>query len=259
MSKRMTWGQVKSGVVDDSGFNLGERACHASRNGLDLPKNNRLVISDLDKQKIHDVLVQGHYGNCEYLNVYGDKAPNIYTKTVIDGLVDRLRSAGVNIVDTTFTWYDYRECREYNNGDLEWLKSSNFIAIGVRSFDLVIEGRKSRGLRHRFTLKPIAWGERYSQGYLYETFLMETCFSDERILDNIHAILHPFEQELQKIYYYPSTFEMYCEKHYDINDKNRELMCQKIYDDLNDIRRKVTKARVKIEDDRFDVKKRMSS
>ena len=36
-------------------------------------------------------------------------------------------------------------------------------------------------------------------------------------------------------------------------------MCQKIYDDLNDIRRRVTKARVKIEDDRFDVQKRMSS
>lgn len=88
---------------------------------------------------------------------------------------------------------------------------------------------------------------------------METCFSDERILDNIHAILYPFAQELQKIYYNPSTFERYCEKHYDINNKNRELMCQKIYDDLRDISSRVTKARVKIEDDRFDVQKRMSS
>ena len=255
----MTWGQVKNGVVDDSGFNLGERARHASHNGLDLPKNNRLVISDLDKQKIHDVLVQGHYGNCEYLNVYGDKAPNIYAKAVIDRLVDRLKDAGVNIVDTTFTWYDYRDCREYNDGYLGWLKSSNFIAIGVRSFDLVIEGCKSRGLRHRFTLELSAWGERYSQGYLYEVFLKETCFSDEQILNNIHAILHPFEQELQEIYYYQSNFERYCEKHYDISNEDRELICQKIYDDLHDISSRVTNARVKIEDDRFDVKKRMSS
>lgn len=254
-----TWGQVKKGVVDDSGYNLGERACHASPNGLDLPKNNRLVISDLDKQKLHDVLVQGHYGNCEYLNIYGDKAPNIFAKAVIDRLVDRLKGAGVNIVDTTFTWYDRRECRTYNDGYIGWLKSSNFIDVAVQSFNLVIEGRKSRGLRHRFTLKFIAWGEKCSQGYLYETFLMERCFSDERILDNIHAILHPFEQELQKIYYYQSNFERYCDKHYDISNENRELIYQKIYDDLNDIRKRVTKARVKIEDDRFDVQKRMSS
>lgn len=258
MAKRMTWGQVKSGVVDNSGFNLGERACHASHNGLDLPKNNRLVISDLDKQKLHDVLVQGHYGNCEYLNIYGDKAPNIFAKAVIDRLVDRLRGAGINVVDTTFTWYDRRECRTHTDGDIDWLTSHNFVDVGVQSFDLVIEGRKSRGLRHRFTLEFIAWGERCGQGYLYETFLMETCFSDERILDNIHAILYPFAQELQKIYYNPSTFERYCEKHYDINNKNRELMCQKIYDDLRDISSRVTKARVKIEDDRFDVQKRMS-
>lgn len=259
MSKRMTWGQVKNGVVDDSGSTLGECVCYASDDDLELPKNNRLVISDLDKQKIHDVLVRGHYGSCEYLNIYGDKAPNIYAKAVIDGLVDRLRGAGVNVVETTFTWYDYRECREYNNGDLEWLKSPNFITIGLRSFDLVIEGRKSRGLRHRFTLAPIAWGERCSQGYLYETFLRETCFSDERILDNIHELLNPFVQELQEIYYYPANFDRYCEEHYDINNKNRELICQKIYDDLHDISSRVANACVKIRDDRFDVKKRMSS
>ena len=222
----MTWGQVKNKVIDDSKYKLGFWF-ECAHGNIDLPKNNRLVISDLDKQKIHDVLVQEHYGNCEYLNIYGDKAPNIYAKAVIDGLVDRLRGAGVNIVDTTFTWYDYRDCREYNNGCLEWLKSSNFIAVGIRSFDLVIESRKSRGLHHRFTLKPIAWGERCSQGYLYEVFLKEACFSDEQILNNIHAILHLFEQELQEIYYYQSNFERYCEEHYDISNEDRELIYQK--------------------------------
>ena len=94
---------------------------------------------------------------------------------------------------------------------------------------------------------------------MYANFLYGSVFSDEQILINIHAILHPFEQELQKIYYYPSNFERYCEKHYDIDNENRELIYQKIYDDLNDIRKRVTKARVKIEDDRFGVQKRMSS
>ena len=94
---------------------------------------------------------------------------------------------------------------------------------------------------------------------MYANFLYGSVFSDEQILDNIHAILYPFERELQEIYYRPYKFDSYCEKYYDINDENRELICQKVYDDLRDISKKVTKARVKIENERFEVRKRMSS
>ena len=258
MFKRMTWGQVKNKLIDNRKVTVGDRWQYVDNNS-ELPKNNRLVIVDFDKQKLHDLLLEDGYGTCKDLNLFGKKAPNIFAKVVIDELVGRLRGVGINVVDVKFTWYDPSNYETYTNGNLEWLKSHNFINIDVRSFDLVIEGRKGRRLRHRFKLGFVVWGERVFHRQMYANFLYGSVFSDEQILINIHAILHPFEQELQKIYYYPSNFERYCEKYYDIDNENRELIYQKIYDDLNDIRKRVTKARVKIEDDRFGVQKRMSS
>lgn len=254
----MTWGQVKNKLLDNRKVTVGDYWQYVDNNS-ELPKNNRLVIADFDKQKLHDLLLEKGYGTCEDLNLFGEKAPNIFAKTVIDRLVDRLRGAGINVVDVKFTWYNPSNYETYTDGDLEWLKSPNFIDIDVRGFYLVIKGRGSRGLRHRFKLGFVSWGERVFHRQMYANFLYGSIFSDEEILDNIYAILYPFEHDLQKLYYRLPKIHRFCEKYYDINIENKELIYQDLYDDLNDIRNRVIKARVKIEDDRFEVQKRMSS
>lgn len=241
MTKRMTWGQVKNIVVEDVWLKLGDYL-EQEHSYLEVPKNNRLMIADFDKQKLHELLLSDGFGGCWSLAVYGDNAANIFAKIVIDKVLEKLKAMKVNVVDTTLLWRDPVDGILSDEGAIEWLENPDFRDVIVDGFGLVIEGRENRRLCHRFNLKFSVDGTSINQKSVYEDFIDGSAFFDVVVLHHVSSLLRSLCWQLQQF-----DLDEYYAEHFNLDDENRMFIYQELQEDINDILRRSVAAANRVE------------
>lgn len=211
MSKRMTWGQVKNIVVEDVCLKLVDYL-EQEHSYLEVPKNNRLVIADFDKQKLNEIMLSDGFGGWWDLAVYGDNAANIFAKVVIDKILEKLKAMKVNVVGTTLLWRDPVDGTLNDEGDIEWLENPDFRDVLVDGFGVVIEGCENRRFNLRFTLE----GTSFNQREMYYGFLDDAIFFDVDVLLWVSSLLRSLSCQLQQF-----DLDEYYAEHFNLDDENR--------------------------------------
>lgn len=253
MTKRMTWGQVKNILVEDVCLKLGDYL-EQEHSYLEVPKNNRLVIADFDKQKLHELMVSDDFDSCWVLAVYGDNAANIFAKVLIDRVLEKLKAMKVNVVDTTLLWRDPVDGILSDEGAIEWLENPDFRDVTVDGFGVVIEGCENRRLYHRFNLRFSVEGTSINQKNMYEDFIEGSNFSDIVVLKHVSLVLRSLCWQLQQF-----DLDEYYAEHFNLDDENRMFIYQELQVDVNDILRRSVAATNRVEEvDLAAVRERMS-
>ena len=254
MTKRMTWGYVKNVIVEDVWLKLGDYL-EQEHSYLEVPKNNRLVIADFDKQKLNEILVSDGFGGFWDLAVYGDNAANIFAKVVIDKILEKLKAMKVNVVDTKLLWRDPVDGSLSDEGDVEWLENPDFRDVLVDGFGVVIEGRENRRLYHRFNLKFTLEGTSFNQREMYYGFLDGAVFFDVNVLLWVNSLLRSLSWQLQQF-----DLDEYYAAHFNLDDENRLFIYQELQEDINDILRRSVAAANRLEEvDLVAVRERLFS
>lgn len=233
---------MKNIVVEDVWLKLGDYL-EQEHSYLEVPKNNRLMVADFDKQKLHELLLSDGFGGCWSLAVYGDIAANIFAKVIIDKVLEKLKAMKVDVVDTTLLWRDPVDGILSDEGAIEWLENPDFRDVTVDGFGLVIVGRENRRLYHRFNLRFTLDGISFNQREMYAGFLDGASFFDVVVLLFVISILRSLSKQLQQF-----DLDEYYAEHFDLDDENRLFIYQELQEDINDILRRTVAATNRFEE-----------